>query len=272
MALTDFQKALCRLIAASRVEAGESYVAGGAALNTVLAAPRLSRDIDLFHDTDEALAATWASDRELLTRSGYRLTVVRERPAFVEASVERGGEQVLVQWVRDSAYRFFPLLPHDLLGLTLHPLDLATNKVLALVGRLEVRDWVDLIGCHAGIQRLGLLVWSACGKDPGFSPRSLLEHARRSGRYSAVEVAELSFDGAPPDAGTLSRAWRAMLDEADGIVGVLPAEHAGTCVTGEDGEPFHGSLVELEEALRGGRLRFREGSIRGVFPTLRPGR
>ena len=28
----------------------------------------------------------------------------------------------------------FPLLEHEQLGLTLHPFDLATNKVLALVG------------------------------------------------------------------------------------------------------------------------------------------
>ena len=253
MALTDFQRSLCRLIAASRVEAGESYVAGGAALNTVLGAPRLSRDIDLFHDTDEALAATWGSDRELLGRSGYRLFVVRERPTFVEVNVEKDGEAVLVQWVRDSAYRFFPLVSHDLLGLTLHPFDLATNKVLALVGRLEVRDWVDLIGCHERIQPLGFLAWGACGKDPGFSPRSLLEHARRSSRYSAAEVAELSFEGLPPDAGTLSRTWHTMLSEAERIVTLLPPERAGTCVVGEDGELFRGSPEDLEDPARGAR-------------------
>ena len=33
-----------------------------------------------------------------------------------------------------------PLVRHDELGLVLHPFDLATNKALALIGRLEVRD------------------------------------------------------------------------------------------------------------------------------------
>ena len=102
MALTHFQRAICRLIAANRVATGESYVAGGVALNEILAAPRTSRDIDLFHDTEAGLEAT-----------------------------------------------FFPLVEHEDLGLILHPFDLATNKVLALVGRLEVRDWVDVIQWHA---------------------------------------------------------------------------------------------------------------------------
>ena len=62
MALTEFQRSVCRLIARSRVASGESYVAGGAALNEVLAASRLSRDVDLFHDTESALDASWSAD------------------------------------------------------------------------------------------------------------------------------------------------------------------------------------------------------------------
>ena len=61
MALTPFQRDVCRLLADRRIASGESYVAGGAALNERLSTSRLSRDLDLFHDTEEALAATWAS-------------------------------------------------------------------------------------------------------------------------------------------------------------------------------------------------------------------
>jgi hypothetical protein len=64
-------------------------------------------------------------------------------------------------------FRFFPLVEHDDLGLTLHPFDLATNKVLALVGRPEARDWIDAIDCHERLQPLGYLAWAACGKEPG---------------------------------------------------------------------------------------------------------
>jgi hypothetical protein len=45
-----------------------------------------------------------------------------------------------MEWARDSAFRFFPLVENSELGLVLHPFDLAVNKVLALVGRGEARD------------------------------------------------------------------------------------------------------------------------------------
>jgi hypothetical protein len=43
MALSLFQRDVCRLLARTRVANGESYLAGGATLNELLAAPRLSR-------------------------------------------------------------------------------------------------------------------------------------------------------------------------------------------------------------------------------------
>jgi hypothetical protein len=129
-----------------------------------------------------------------------------------------------------GAFRFFPLVQHEDFGLTLHPFDLATNKVLALVGRLEARDWVDVINCHERIQRFGYLAWAASGKDPGFSPAAILEQAGRSARYSVAEIAELSFAGPPPDAAELSRRWHAMLNEARDLVSILPPAEIGKCV------------------------------------------
>jgi hypothetical protein len=163
------------------------------ALSVALQAQRLSRDLDLFHDTTEAVAASWDADRRQLEQHGYRVVVVRERPGFVEATIDRAGETLLIEWVRDSAFRFFPLVEDDDLGLTLHPFDLATNKVLALVGRLEVRDWIDVLTCDARLQPFGYLAWAASGKDPGFSPAAVLEHARRTTHYSAEEVAALAI-------------------------------------------------------------------------------
>ena len=58
MAVTPFQSKILKLLAKQRVAYGESYVAGGVALNLLLSSARRSRDIDLFHDTDTALAAT----------------------------------------------------------------------------------------------------------------------------------------------------------------------------------------------------------------------
>ena len=116
----------------------------------------------------------------LLQRAGYTLSTLRELLGFVAAVVAKSGDQIRMEWVRDSAFRFFPFMEHEQLGLTLHPFDLATNKLLAMVGRLEVRDWVDAINADRRLQPLGYLLWAACGKDPGYSPGSLLAHARRT--------------------------------------------------------------------------------------------
>jgi len=268
MALTKFQRELCSVLAQQRLDSGESYVAGGAALNELLGTPRVSRDIDLFHDTGEALAATSEADRELLVSLGLELRVVRERPSFVEVEVARAGERVLLQWMQDSAFRFFPLIQREPFGLTLHPFDLATNKVLALVGRVEVRDWIDTIESSERVQPLGLLAWAASGKDPGFSPTSILEHAGRSARYSDDEVAALAFEGPAPDAGELGRRWHRMLEEARAVVAVLPGREAGKCVLTSDGRLYTAAATAIGKDLELGRVRFHRGSIRGALPSL----
>ena len=272
MALTDFQRTVCRLLADHRIASGESYVAGGVALNEMMAAARTSRDIDLFHDTAAALEASWAADRRLLQDCGFSVRVLRERLSFVEAEVSRDGESVLMEWARDSAYRFFPLVGHPDLGLALHPFDLATNKVLALVGRVEVRDWVDLIHASERIQPLGYLAWAACGKDPGFSPMGILEEAARTARYSADEVHALSFAGPPPDPADLSQRWHASLAVAREIVDMLPPAELGRCVLDGAGGLWRGGVPELRTALDHELPLFHAGRIRGALPQLKPAR
>jgi hypothetical protein len=257
------------LLAQQRRARGESHVAGGVALNALLATPRRSRDIDLFHDTTEALQATWIADRDTLRRAGCDVKVTRESPGFVEAVVSRESERTAMQWVRDSAYRFFPLIEDDLLGLALHPFDLATNKVLAIAGRAETRDWIDGLNCHAHIQPFGYLVWAACGKDPGYNPISLLNYCARR-HFSQAEIDELEFDGEAPDAGSLGRAWHEALREAETICALLPPEKVGQCVLAESRDLLRETPARLPDALRAGRVTFHEGRIGGSWPTVLP--
>lgn len=94
MALTSFQSRVCRVLADQRKRSGESYVAGGVALNELLGGARRSH------------ASTWPRDRDALVAAGLVVETLRELPAFVEVRV-RGGDDdvVLVQWAQDSAYR-----------------------------------------------------------------------------------------------------------------------------------------------------------------------
>jgi hypothetical protein len=269
MVLNALQRRVCRLLADARRRSGASYVAGGAALGEALRSSRVSRDLDLFHDDEEALRRAWEVDRDLLTAAGLAPVVVRERRSFVQAEVEADGARVVIEWARDSAYRFLPLVEHPDFGLVLHPLDLATNKLLAAVGRLEVRDWVDLVECCAKLQPLGCLAWAAAAKDPGFNPRSLIEHAARSARYSQPELDTLEFAGPRPDLATLSRQWHAEIDAAREVVKLLPAAEVGKLVLLDRDEPFRGGLEELRAALASASLRFHGGQLHGAWPEVR---
>ncbi len=267
MALTPFQRTVCRLLAQNRA-AQKGYVAGGVALNLLLGGTRLSDDVDVFHDSEAAVGQSWDEDRALLEGSGYAVQQLRRFPTFIEARIERGGEELVMQWAYDSAFRFFPLIEHPDLGLTLHPLDSATNKVLAFVGRIEPRDWVDTMTCSDNLQHLGFLAWAACGKDPGYSPLFLLDEATRSTRFSAPELRKLSFDGTLPDPLALGAKWRAMLASAREIVEVLPPEEVGKCVVTREGTLCNLAPSALESALRAGEIRFHEGHLCGAWPQI----
>jgi hypothetical protein len=268
MALTQLQRRICLLLAEQRKQGGESYVAGGAALNELLGATRRSRDVDLFHDTEEALAVTWERDKATLTAAGLSVIPSREGPSFVQAQVGDGTSAEVLQWVQDSAYRFFPLLESEIFGLTLHPFDHATNKILALAGRRKVRDWVDAIHCHDAVQPLGYLAWAASGKDPGLSPLFILEQAART-RYVQSEVDQLDFEGATPAAAELSGRWHHALDAARELVRLLPSEQVGKCVLDLNGRLETASPAALGTELAEGRVAFHEGRIKGAFPELR---
>jgi hypothetical protein len=194
--------------------------------------------------------------------------VLREGPSFVEARVSRGGQRVLMQWSRDSAFRFFPLVEDELMGLALHPFDLATNKVLAMAGRLEPRDWIDVLHCDDSLQPLGFLVWAACGKDPGHNPRSLLSEAARA-HYSQAELDALEFQGPAPDAAQLGRRWHGILREAQEVCDLLPTGELGKCVATLQGGLFRGTAGELEAALRQGLVRYHAGRLGGAWPSFR---
>jgi hypothetical protein len=268
MPLTRLQRDVCRLLGEERKNRGESYVAGGVALNELLHGTRRSHDIDLFHDSLEALRASWDADRALLLQQGFSVEVVRERPAFVEAVVRRAHEETLVEWAQDSAFRFFPLIAHAELGVTLHPFDLATNKTLALVGRREPRDWIDILHCDETLQPFGYLVWASAGKDPGYGPGAIIEEAARSARYAQEELDALDFTGVPPDAGTLARRWKIILAEAHAVIDALPAAHAGTCVLTDADGLLRAPPEALSEQLARGAVRFHHGRIGGAFPNV----
>jgi hypothetical protein len=222
--LTEFQRTVLAVLAAEPSD--ERYLAGGAALHFEPNSLRYSDELDFFHDSEERVARAFAADRARLAASGYGIEVELSLPGFVRTAVSRGGEVTRVDWAHDSAWRFMPLQRDPLGGWLLDPVDLAVNKALTLAGRDEPRDFVDILFAHRRILALAGLSWAAAGKDPGFTPLSLLELLRRRGRPRPEDVERLHL-AQPFDLIAAKREWLAALDQAEEFARARPPDELG---------------------------------------------
>ncbi len=136
MPLSRIQTDVLRLLASHRDP--ESYVAGATPLNRNTS--RYSGDIDVFHDREERVASAALDDAQALVSAGYGVSWLRQLPLVYAAEVTLKEASTRLEWVVDSDFRFFPTLRDEIFGYVLHPVDLATNKVMAAAGRREVRD------------------------------------------------------------------------------------------------------------------------------------
>ena len=192
MPLTAFQKDVLAVIAANRSE--ESHFAGGLVLNAASDSARYSHDFDIFHEAAEHVASASKNDTAMLLEAGFSVERVAgdwEAPTtFRKVVISRAGSSVEIDWAADSAFRFFPIEPDPVLGWRLHLFDMATNKALALSARSVTRDYIDIVELHKTYP-LPAIVWAACGKDQGFSPRLLLEMMRRFARIHPDKITKI---------------------------------------------------------------------------------
>ena len=136
---------------------------------------RQSRDVDVFHDTVQSLKQVAVKDAEVLQQNGYTLDWNETQEMLQRATVSKAGRSTKVEWAYDSAFRFFPVQPDAELGFVLHPLDGATNKMLALAGRFELCNFLDVLFLQRTVLSLRALVWAAqsrCRTPAGLVSRS----------------------------------------------------------------------------------------------------
>jgi hypothetical protein len=220
--LSKIQTDILRLLAVHRDP--ESYVAGASPLNRN--APRMSADIDVFHDREERVAAAAMADTQTLAAAGYGVSWLRQLPLIYTAEVTRGDAGTRLEWVVDSDYRFFPTMQDETFGYVLHPVDLAMNKVMAAAGRRELRDLIDLVTVHETILPLGAVIWAAVEKSPGFTPEGLIAEIRRNSNYPKAEWRALQ-SSEPLDPKDIMARLRVALDEAEVFIGRMPTNKIG---------------------------------------------
>lgn len=224
MPLTPFQKKVAALLAVNR--SPDSHLAGASAIHLKPNSTRYSNDLDYFHDSEKRVGEAFAADRASLREAGIAAEVEVAQPGYVRALVRKGRDATKVEWAHDSAWRFMPAVKVPEAGYALHPVDLAVNKVLALAGRDEARDFLDTLFLHDSVLPLGALLWAAVGKDPGFTPLSLLELVKRRGRYQAEDFADLRLVE-PVDLPGLKRRWLTAIDGAETFIRERLSAEAG---------------------------------------------
>jgi hypothetical protein len=264
------QRRICNILAVAQKAEKGGYLAGGVALQEALKGSRLSKAIDRFHDSEAEVQSAHDRDTRLLVEAGLKVEIASRASTFIRARItDEEGAIAAVDWAMDSAFRFFPLEDSPEFGPVLSPFDLATNKTLAMVGRLEIRDWLDMMLCHDRLQPLGCLAFAACGKDPGFSPSLIVEMGARCTRYAPQELARIRFTSKPPGIAALHRKWHRMIDEARALLEILPPAEAGQAVLLDDA-PFRGSVEECRVAREEGRLRFHAARLENVIAVPKP--
>lgn len=263
MPLTPFQRALAKLLSANR--SPDSYLAGGAALHFAANSKRYSNDLDYFHDSEQRVAEAFAEDVRCLNDAAYSVRVEMNQPGFIRATVSKDGDTTKVEWAHDSAWRFMPPIAKKEIGFQLHPVDLAINKVLALVGRDEARDFLDVLVVDATTLSLGALVWAAAGKDPGFTPHSLLELLRRRGRYHEEDFSRLHL-AEPVVLPDLKRQWLEMLDNAEAFINSRPSAEIGCLYYSPADEKFVTPKGPLSPT--GHKVELHYGRPGGVLPKM----
>jgi hypothetical protein len=263
MPLTPFQAELLKLLAANR--SPDSFVAGGTVLNAAPDSPRFSKDLDIFHDAVESVRNCAERDAETLRQQGCTVEWLRREEMFHRGRVARQERQVLLEWSCDSAFRFFPVEADPACGYRLNFFDAATNKVLAMIGRVEPRDYLDTLHIHQHRLSLGAIAWAAAGKDPGVNPVFIVEQARRNAHYRPEDFARIDL-AVPLDLPGWSRQWRQATEQALELAVALPAEEVGCLYLDAEGRPVTPDPRSTDFP----KLRRHYGSVRGAWPVIRP--
>ena len=266
MPLSEFQKTVLAVLATNR--SPESHFAGGIIANASDTSPRYSRDFDIFHEVAAEVVRASEADIDSLRRAHFS---VEPAPRFDEWTREAtfrtarvrspSGEVLAIDWAADSAFRFFPIVQDAQLGWRLHHFDAATNKALTLAARTETRDYIDILELHRQFP-LAAMCWAACGKDPGFTPLSLLSMMRRFARVDPVELEKIQSRAMDPV--VLKNTWIRISDEAElqmtTLADAQPHMPLGVAFVDESGTP--GWIGDDST------LRVHAPSLRGCWPVV----
>ena len=142
--LSNLQKEILKIF--SKIEEQENfYLTGGTALSAFYLHHRLSEDLDLFTPEEPLINIVGERFRKNLESENFSVNTIRRFSAFFEMVATKKEEGVRIQLALDSPFRFEEPEVAEI-GVKIDSLiDIATNKLLTVFGRAEVRDFVDFL-------------------------------------------------------------------------------------------------------------------------------
>ena len=128
---------------------------------------------------------------DALRADGLEVTVERESPSFARLSVADPVSRNTSTVELGVDWRAYPPVLLDV-GPVLHPADAVANKLCALYGRAEVRDYIDVHGVlqDGRYASEDLLRWAA-NHDPGFDQAQFAQALRAVRRFPVLGIRSL---------------------------------------------------------------------------------
>jgi Nucleotidyl transferase AbiEii toxin, Type IV TA system len=182
--LSPLQQRVARIVTALPVAEGFA-LAGGAALVLAEVVERETRDLDFFGPTNAQVEQLVPELETALRADGLDVMVTRAGHGFARLTIGgQDGSTTELDLGVDARIRPAETGP---LGPMLALEELAADKMLALFGRAQARDFVDVA---ALVERFGLerLCQLASEKDPGFSRETLREMLGSFDRFSPADL------------------------------------------------------------------------------------
>ena len=199
--LSPLQEQVAGIVAG--LEEAECFaLAGGAALIARGDVQRQTRDLDFFGLTGDAVDRLLPAAERALRDAGLVVERVQVNAGFARLIVAGSDDRTELDLASDA--RLFPAEPGRPAPM-LRGEELAVDKVLAVFGRAEARDFVDLMAVEPnyGLDRLCQL---AAEKDRGFTP---VIFAEMLGGFRRLRRDEFELDDARyAQLGTEVSRWR----------------------------------------------------------------
>lgn len=194
MKLTPLQKKTLKIF--SRVNKhGDFYFTGGTALAVCYLHHRESEDLDFFTADPASLDPTARDFEKTLLLAGLDVQVERRQATFVRFLIE---QELKIDLALDAPFRLKPPAQSNIEGIKVLVDDLediAANKMLALFGRAEPRDFIDVYFLVKEYFDFMEIVQMAAKKDTGFDLYWLAAAMQEVEKMSLVPVKTLKpFD------------------------------------------------------------------------------